>query len=163
MGPRHTVASRVLTRSGAAITVAMCYHVFRLSRLCTALQQISSLHFWQTALVQRIWDRYLHFVITVSASVSSSPLCSMSSSQTPPGSRLSSTAMARPGPEVVGPRPGGPAGDWMCKVRVDFTSRNKEKWSLEPVRAGICSTTGSTWPKTSTYPAPRQQQASSHH
>ena len=34
----------------------------------------------------------------------------------------------------VGPHPGGwacgPAGDWMCKVRLMFTSRNKEKWSL---------------------------------
>ena len=50
MEPRHTVASGVLTRSGAAITIALCYRVFRLTRLCTALQQISSLNSWQTTL-----------------------------------------------------------------------------------------------------------------
>ena len=41
---------------------------------------------------------------------------------------------SKPGVFVVGPHPGGwacgPAGDWMCKVRLMFTSRNKEKWSL---------------------------------
>ena len=75
------------------ITIAMCFRVFRLTRLCTALQPISSLNSWQTALVQSIRDRYLHFAITAPASVSSFPFCSMSISLNHPGSRLLSTAM----------------------------------------------------------------------
>ena len=62
-GARHTVASGVLTRSDAAIAVALCYHVFCLTRLCTALQPISLLDSWQTALVRSMWDRYPHFAL----------------------------------------------------------------------------------------------------
>ena len=57
MEPRHTVASGVLTRSGAAITIAMCLLVFRMTRLIMAMQRTSLLHFWLTVLVRSMWDR----------------------------------------------------------------------------------------------------------